>query len=330
MRMDIFARHWLVASVFALFVGAEVSAQQYAPQQQGTTPQQAAPLQQLAQVAQPQQPIVPQPPEGFQLNQLQQAELDQVLDAWQQASAKISTFDCPFQRWEYNLAFGPKNQDIPLHKNQGTLGYQKPDKGSFQITEVNTFREQPVPAGQQPPAQQQGNWVKDPNAIGDHWVCDGTSVYQYRQDLKQVVEYPIPPQFQGQAIVDGPLPFLFGADAKKLQSRYWLRVDHPQDQDPNHIWLVAKPKYREQAADFTEITVILDRQQRLLPRYMRVFMPNGNHDVYIFDIDKADVNGLFNRVKATIFSRPSIPKGWKHVVENMPMQQAAQPAAPPR
>ena len=50
-------------------------------------------------------------------------------------------------------------------------------------------------------------------------------VYQYRPDLKQLVEHPIPPQLQGQAIVDGPLPFLFGADAAKLKQRYWMKLD---------------------------------------------------------------------------------------------------------
>ena len=75
--------------------------------------------------------------------------------------------------------------------------------------------------------------------------------------------------------------------------------------------------------------MVLDRH-KLLPLYMQVWMPNGSHDVYIFDIKHADVNGLFNRVKAALFARPSIPHGWKLVVENVPLQQAAQPVQPPR
>ena len=48
---------------------------------------------------------------------------------------------------------------------------------------------------------------------------------------------PSRPQLQGKAIVDGPLPFLFGAEAKKLKERYWLKVDSQPKQDPNQIWL---------------------------------------------------------------------------------------------
>ncbi len=318
--MSFLARRPFVAIAIVMFATANVAAQETAPQQQ-VVPQQ--PEQQQAQAP-------PQAPPDFQLNALQQAQLDQVLDAWQAASGKIVTFQCRFERWEYDVAFGPKDGNIPLNKNVGELTFQKPDKGSFEIKEINKFQFPAAPPGQQPPAAPQGNWVNQPNAIGDHWVCDGKSVYQYRPDLKQLVEHPIPPEFQGQAIADGPLPFLFGADRKKLSKRYWMRIDQQQVQDPiNQIGLVAIPKFREQAADFREVDVILDRQQ-LLPLFMNVKKPNGSRDMYIFDIKKADVNGLFNRMKAAVFARPSLPSGWQRVVENAPLKQAAQPVQPPR
>ncbi|MEX2092843.1 MAG: hypothetical protein WD971_09210, partial [Pirellulales bacterium] len=117
---------------------------------------------------------VPAAPQGFQLNQIQQGYLDQVLSSWQTESAKVTIFQCPFERWEYNQAFGPGG-GLPLNKNKGDLSYQKPDKGSFQITEVRTWQAKPVPAGGAPPAQANGAWVEQPNAIGAHWVCDGES-----------------------------------------------------------------------------------------------------------------------------------------------------------
>lgn len=318
--MSIPARRQFVAMASVMFAAANAFAQQ-APPQQEVVPQ--TPVQQQAQVA-------PQAPAGFQLNVLEQAQLDQVLDAWQIASSKIVTFQCPFQRWEYDVAFGPKDGSIPLNKNLGELTFQKPDKGSFEIKEINAFQLQANPPGQQPPAAPQGNWVKQPAAIGDHWVCDGKSVYQYRPDLKQLVEHPIPPQFQGQAIADGPLPFLFGADREKLSKRYWMRIDQTHVRDPNQqIGIVAVPKYQQQAADFKQVEVILDRQ-RLLPLFMNVEKPNGSRDMYIFDLEKADINGLFNRMKAAVFTRPSLPSGWKRVVENAPLEQAAQPVPPPR
>ena len=294
---------------------------------QGATQQQAVQQQAVPPLAgqQPAQQVAAQVPDGFQLNALQQAALDQVLGAWQTASGKIVTFRCPFERREFDVAFGPKDRSIPLNKNLGELSYHKPDKGSFQITEVNTFRAQPVPPNQPPPAVMQGDWVKQPDAIGEHWVCDGKSIYEYRHDQKLLVERPIPPQLQGQAIADGPLPFLFGADAEKLKQRYWMRIDQ-QNQDDTQVWINAKPKFQEQAANFSEVDVILDRQ-RLLPLFMQVQMPNGNRHIYIFHIEKATINGALDRVQAW-FDRPRTPAGWKRVVENIPLAQTPQPVTP--
>ena len=126
---------------------------------------------------------------------------------------------------------------------------------------------------------------------------------------------------QGQQIADGPLPFLFGADADKLKQRYWLKLDQQQNQDASQIWIIALPKFQAQAADFTEVDVILDAKE-LLPLYMQVWMPNRSHHTYIFDIKHASVNNPIARFQA-LFSRPSVPFGWKLVVENIPLQQAA-------
>jgi TIGR03009 family protein len=322
-----------------LLIIAETRAQNNAPLQgapQQTVqqpPLQLQPLQQQPNQQQPgqppaqppaqQPPVTPQVPAGFQLNVLEQQQLDLVLQKWQQESGKITTFKCPFERWEYDIAFGPNNNQDPLNKNDGELSYHRPDKGSFEITKIKTFKEIPVPAG----TPRKGDWIEQPTTIGDHWVCDGKSVYQYRPDLKQLIEHPIPPQLQGQAIVDGPLPFLFGADAAKLKQRYWMKLDQQQNRDPKQIWLIALPKFQAQAADFREIDVILDRDA-MLPLYMQVWMPNGSHHMYRFMIDQATVNSVWEKLPK-LFDRPPIPAGWKRVVENVPLQQAAQPVQPP-
>ena len=259
---------------------------------------------------------------SFSSTQLEQAYLDQVLGKWELESGKIQTFSCPFERWEYNAAFGP-GAGIPLNKDKGDLTYQKPDKGSFEITEINTWQAKPTPPGQAPPAQAQGNWVKQENAIGEHWVCDGTSIYEYRTEQKQLVERPIPKEMQGKAIVDGPLPFLFGAEAAKLKQRYWMRIEQQQANN-TEIWLVSQPKYQADAANYREVSVILDRQQ-FLPKAMQVVLPNGSKHVYIFDLANVSVNTPLDRLKS-LFERPMTPPVWKRVVEDVPA--AGQPGAP--
>jgi TIGR03009 family protein len=295
-----------------------------AGQQQALAPQAVRQQQPPVQAAAPPQAAA-QAPAGFALNALQQAQLNAVLAAWQQESAKINTFKCDFERWEYNLVFGPSG-DIPLNKNKGELSFGRPDKGSFRITQINTWKETPPSAGQPAPAERVGSWVPQPNAIGEHWVCDGKSVFEYRHDQKQLVERRIPPQLQGQAIVDGPLPFLFGADANKLKARYWMRME----QQPNQaqIWLVALPKFQAQAADFRAVQVILDRQ-RLLPTHMQVHLPNGDRHMYTFDIVGATINSPLQKLQS-LFALPRLHPGWKHIVEQMPVEQAAQPGPAPR
>ena len=161
-----------------------------------------------------------------------------------------------------------------------------------------------------------------PNAVGEHWVCDGKSIFEYRHDNKQLVETAHSYRScKARRIADGPMPFLFGAEPQKLKSRYWLRLVQQANQD--QIWLTALPMYQAQAADFKQVDVILDRQQ-MLPTHMQVHLPNGSRHVYVFDIANASINNPLARIQ-NWFQLPRLPSGWKRIVEQMPVAQAAQP-----
>jgi TIGR03009 family protein len=271
--------------------------------------------------------LAPAPPAGFQLNQLQQANLDAVLGAWQAQSAAVNTFRCPFERLEYNPAFGPA-ANIPLFWNNGELSFNKPDKGSFQITIVKKWQPAPAPPGA-PPDATKGTWAADPKAVGEHWVCDGENIYEYRHDQKQLVVRPIPPQMQGKAIVDGPLPFLFGADAVKLKQRYWMVVNGANVKlGPNEVMISAVPKWPSDAANYKSVDVILE-QPVMMPKSMQIVLPNNGRYVYMFDLKKAKVNDPFAQIKS-LFKPPEILNGWQKVVEETPTEQAANLNQPPR
>ena len=282
------------------------------------------PLAQVAlapnQTGQPNVAVAPQNPGGapFQLSPVDQQYVDQILQMWENESAKIKTFDCKFERWEYDPVFGPGN-DTPSIKSHGQLTYSKPDRGSFKINEIQRYVQQDQ--------NQPGEYVLQEHEVGEHWVCDGKAVYEYKHDKKQLVVQALPPQLRGTAIVDGPLPFLFGAEAEKLKSRYWIRV---KQSDAATIWLEAFPRGQADAANYHHVEVMLERKT-MMPNAIQVHMPNGrSRAVYMFQ--DPTVNGTLNQLFGSIFSSPRTPLGWTRVVQEAPEEpqlgsQAAKPQA---
>ena len=274
----------------------------------------------LAQVGQtPNQPgptAAPQNPGGapFQLSPVDQQYVDQILLMWENESAKIKTFDCKFERWEYDPVFGPGN-DTPSIKSHGQLTYSKPDRGSFKINEIHRYVQQ---AEGQP-----GEYVLQEHEVGEHWVCDGKAIYEYKHDKKQLVVQALPPQLRGTAIVDGPLPFLFGAEAEKLKARYWIRV---KQSNAATIWLEAYPRHQADAANYQRVEVMLQRKE-MMPNAIQVHMPNGrSRAVYMFQ--DPTVNGTIDQLFGSIFSSPRTPLGWKRVVQEAPRNVGPQAAKP--
>lgn len=256
-----------------------------------------------------QQPAALGPP--FQLNDTDQAYVDQILQMWENTSKEIKTFDSPFERWEYDPVFGPTG--VPAIKSRGQLSYSKPDKGSFKINDVERYV--------QKDPKQPGTYEPQKQEVGEHWVCDGKAIYQYNHEKKQLVVSPLPEHMRGQSIVDGPLPFLFGAEAAKLKARYWIRC---KESTEKQIWLEAYPRTQEDAANYHHVDVMLNRKT-MMPAAIQVHLPNGrSSSVYMFN-EKPSVNGALDALFGSLFSSPRTPLGWTRVVEELPTApQAAQ------
>ncbi|MCG8449456.1 MAG: TIGR03009 domain-containing protein [Pirellulales bacterium] len=277
----------------------------------------SAPLAQVANLpAQPGQPGPAGAPSGFaglpfQLSLVEQQFVDQILQMWETESDKVKTFNCEFERWEYDAVFGPGN-DIPSIKSVGQLTYSKPDKGSFKINEIRRYKQEDP--------QQPGDWVVQEKEVGEHWVCDGKAIHEYRHDKKQLVVQPLPPEMRGTAIVDGPLPFLFGAEAEKLKRRYWIRSKASNE---TSIHLEAYPRFQADAANYHHVDVMLDRK-KMMPTAIQVHMPNRqSRAVYMFRDET--VNGKLDAFFGSIFKAPRTPLGWTRVVEEIPAGPPQQP-----
>jgi TIGR03009 family protein len=250
----------------------------------------------------------PPVPPGFQLTKAEQDDLDQLLNAWEKRGERIKSFECGFTRLLYNQVW--QNGDKPKAIEKGELKYAAPDKGLFVVHASSTS--QPETA--------------------EKWICDGRSIFRYDFVKQRVIEYPLPPELHGKEITNGPLPFLFGAEASKLKQRYFLKVvPPPADQGGQQVWLVARPRFREDAQNFSAAEMIL-KVPHLEPIAIRLYSPNPNiWTVFAFDPPK--INAIDPRRSIPVLNllqgdpfKPEIPRGWTKELD--PDAAAAQAARP--
>lgn len=249
----------------------------------------AAPKRQPVRVV-PAQPKVP-----FQLTVAEQQRLDQVLVAWEQESQKVDTLSCDFTRQEFNQVFGdPKKPKV----STGKLAYRTPDQADYQITSKGDE---------------------------ERWVCTGKSVFEFNYKQSQLIERPLPPELQGKAITNGPLPFLFGVKANELRARYWMRVVTPEDKvAAGQVWLEAWPKKQADSANFRLAWLIL-RAEDMVPIAVKVVLPNNDQTLHQFT--GISVNHPWTKIFGGNL-RPNTPLTWKYIREDPPSVQAERQGPP--
>jgi TIGR03009 family protein len=253
----------------------------------------------------------------FTLTESQQKLLDQILLKWEKQSDKVKTFKCTFTRWEYDAAFGNPKKSGEKSEGRGQIKYRAPDCGEYVIDSLQEF--------------DAATGATRPKTEGlDHWMCDGKAVFEFNAEKKLLIERRLPPELQGKAISDGPLPFIFGAKAEQLKRRYWMRDTTPKDQIGKAIWLEAIPKYQQDAANFQSATVILNDAD-CMPQGLRIFLPGGkaNSDYYFESAKTNDLTAVFNFI-APRLSPLMYAGGWKHVVEDEGKDSQATPPAAPK
>jgi len=244
----------------------------------------------------------PSPP--FQLTPQEDAQVDRALNLWEQRNRDIKTFDCKFKRWTYDAVFGKSDQ--PMFVDFGVLKFATPDRGLFRIETT----------------EKDGREIPIEDTRSEYWICDGKSVFECKPVTKQVVETKVPPELRGRAIADGPLPFLFMSDAKKLKQRYFIRTVTPSNVQ-GQVWLEVYPRFQQDAANFKNAHFII-MAQGMSPFALRLVPPGGKeYTVYqFFDIVLNDPLKWF---RGDPF-RPYVPQGWQLVPDTSPAAQAGRPA----
>lgn len=284
-----------MAASLGVFVGSLVPSAVLA---QEATPRVAAALQQPA----------GRPP----LTAAEAAALDRLLAAWEQRSSAVRTWACRFYKWEYNAwsPAGEAGDRLAFSESGGELKYAAPDKGLYRVRESRQWN------------PETRRYEAIPGDTGEHWVCNGTSIYEFRHTERQLKETVLPPEMQGKAISDGPLPFVFGAKAETLKQRYAMRIITPPGVN-DQVWLEAIPRWQADAANFSRVELILQARD-LMPFAMQLYKPGGqDRDVYQFDPKTSLIDKGLDMIRD--FSRPLTPLGYTFVKEELPTTGSAQP-----
>jgi TIGR03009 family protein len=196
--------------------------------------------------------------------------LNKILNYWEYKTSKIERYRCDFERYEYEMG---RLAEVTKTYTKGRIQYEAEDKGLF-IAELIKHRTPPSQAGGEPGWQDQ---VEGPR---EHWICDGTSIFEFNYPLKQIIRRPLPPGMQGKQIAEGPLPFMFGAKAEQIKRRFWLRVVTPSDVKGEY-WLEAIPRTMQDAQNFIAMKIIISEKD-YLPKAMLMFHPNKARTTYLF------------------------------------------------
>ena len=262
-------------------------------------------------------------PSWYPLDPKAQQRVDLILQHWEQNTSDIKTFRGKFRRYEYSPLVVTGKAAVVA---EGTILYAKPDKGSMSDEKIYEFD----PSGKKnyklaTVVNESGKVVPKP---GQFWLCDGKSIFFKRHEQKLMSEQVLPPELQGKAISEGPLPFIFGAKASTMKRRFWIRELKPKDNPNGYYYLEVVPRTRDDAANYENVVVVLEKGKgtHFLPREMKVTLSyqidaSGKRraariDKYIF-VDQR-VNDQRDKVADFInrFVRPDIPRGWKREVRD--------------
>ncbi len=247
-----------------------------------------------------------------------EAYLIKLLDHWEQTSSSIKRLTCDCQRWDYNTSIcnwrNPADNRLAAARiARGKIQYGEPDKADSNVNETWEFAGTKDNAGAEPEYRQ----VTDDTAK-ERWMCDGKAIYEFDFANKRLYEVSIPPEMQGAALSQSPLPFLFGAKRTDLMDRFWLRVATPQGVE-NEYWLEAWPKRREDATNYQRVEIIIAAED-FLPKsihiYSRDYDAATNPSSHHFEFSNRQVNNQLDGFKDFfgVFIRPTTQIGWERVL----------------
>ncbi len=265
--------------------------------------------------------LISGPPSWWPLREDHEKYLDEILGYWEYNTAQITRYECKFTRWIYDPAAvraDSQTGELPAREiSQGVIKYMTPASAMYKVNKVYGYR---PPEGDKPSRYDE----LDSDRFGEHWVCDGESIFEFDYGQKLLKQIVLPPEAQGEAISKGPLPFLFRAKKDEIKERFWIRVITPEGKTGEY-WLEAYPRTQEDAAHFKFVHIIID-QKEFLPKALILFKRSFTErsparETFAFEERQVNLTwknflqGL--QVWKRDFFAPAVPDGWKKVVQQV-------------
>lgn len=264
----------------------------------------------------------------------QEQELDTYLQQWSEASGRIFRMEGDIWKHTYDQTFETEQL------SQGSFAYEQPDRGKVSLTSTRATPQmlqrrasdvaEAQQAGRSSPIKLKKNGEPYDLTDGEdeEWWCDGRRIFQLQPQKKEAYVTTIPPQMQGQNIMDSPLPFLFGMPPEKARRRFEIGFNQSKSPGPDatRLHLVIYPNLPQDAGAWHHANVMLD-PKTWLPIAVQMYDP-AESTVTVYRFEKLQVNqksfirNFWNGGKPSF--EPNLA-GWKVI----PVGTGAPPAEAP-
>lgn len=242
------------------------------------------------------------------------AEMDRVLEKWEEKSKKVTSLDVQFDRVDRSVGWGDQYY-------RGRAMLQSPDHACLEFQKYKldangkpaysaSKDDRPVPQLEPQPTER--------------IVCTGSEVLQYSYEDRKVFIYPLDKESRQKALQQGPLPFLFNMKAADARLRYTMIL---LKQDEKNFLIQILPKEKVDRESFSQAFLWLSKE---------TYLPNQLYLYTVGEKEKQEFQfaGNSNTIQANapmdgkMFSYRAID-GWKEV-RNPGGNDAASPAGPLR
>jgi TIGR03009 family protein len=221
-------------------------------------------------------------------------ELDNILADWERHTAQIKRLEGHFWLYKYESVFETET------RADGSFWYETPDKGRMDLMPSDLSKlpknKSGDPLGSRK-SKSGGMYIAKAHSP-ETWICTGAEIRQFNhgdgRTERTYSEIKIPEQFQGEAIRNSPLPFLFGMKREEAKQRYHLSLGEMHNSVRKGlpaplIHIVAFPLQQRDANEWSKAEILL-HSDTFLPYSIKTDDPAGTSEtVYVFR--KSTTNG---------------------------------------